>query len=309
VAEFFRLAGVPISCANGWVVIEGVRAFEADRARRSVVQWNVLIDRLVLAHCAERFVDALTRNGPIIGENIKAFFDRERHGFELRQGEEELALVTATMARVYGGDSIGGNFLCDGAHWQKLADAVRRAEERRAFDAANEGASRPMADDASQRWVLLNGPPAAVQGELLAACLEASADIRLRRSIAYSQTVVLSLADAELRVRPIARSRSGALTVPFEFRAAGRDSVGGAIVLGGSRDPLPFRVAADAPAHLLAHAWATALLGFAAATCFSVEPSPRVNGAVHRGSGPHRRGRSPRDRSPSRTPQPRVRRR
>jgi hypothetical protein len=90
----------------------------------------------------------------------------------------------------------------------------------------------------------------------------------LRRSIAYSRPVVLQSDQSVLRILPIQRGDEGELCAPFEFRQDGPLTEGG-ILLIGKRDPLPVRLEAVTPEPVSRGAWAAALLGFSAATCFS----------------------------------------
>ena len=300
VAEFFRQAEVPIEYDGGWVVVRGKRAFRAAGLKKTLRgrDWNDLIDRVVFADCPDVLVDAMKRNAAVLGDNVRAYFDRDARAFVLRREEETLGTIRPTRVVIRGEFPVKGNFLLDGEHWGEVARALER-RERLAAEQSSELANSVSGDlltNPAAPWRPIGGPPDGLAPQLVARCLEASADVRLRRRIAYSHRIVLEAENGSISFAPIAHTRSG-LTVRFELFSEGA-RVRGAIGLDGAKDPLPVHVEASASDDLVRAAWCTALLGFAAATCFSIDHVERDRHSDREPTSPWRTGRSDTSRRP-----------
>jgi hypothetical protein len=279
VVAFFRTAGVPVASEGPWIKISGRRALRPPQTRASNVNWDSVIDRIALGHCPDRLIDALRRNGALLCDDTKAYFVRERGAFQLRRGERDLALVRPTEARVEGQARMKGNFLIDGDHWAKLARAIERYE-RTSVEVRKPARPIEPPEPAPPSLIVVARAPEGLNEELVQACHQASASIRLERSVAYDHPVVLETADGTLKFMPIS-GPDHALRVNFVFHL----NVGearGRVDLFGTDDPLPVRLEPDTSEDVVPLAWAAALLGFAAVSCFTVvsrPPQSRSNGA------------------------------
>src|SRR5262249_1711663 len=120
--------------------------------------------------------------------------------------------------------------------------------------------------------------------QLREACLEASRDLRLRRTAAYSHPVKLFTDVCTATFWPVEADRTLSVRFAVHFDAAVR--VDGHLHLRGTTDPLPavFDGGSAAESEALAHAFA--LTGFAALTVLPefAEPPSRTARRQSRGS-------------------------
>jgi hypothetical protein len=279
--RFFRRARIDARSRHGEVIVNGKQVVPLSSLwglRRRA--YEDLRDQIAAVACSREFVEAMKRNAAGLGDHLRAYYDRQAHGFELRAGDEPIALIRAGRARIYGGASVDGNFLIDGAHWRRLEIKLAEHEKESAAVAKPPPApelkqpvptSRP---EPAKRRVWIDDVPDGVSAELADEVLEASRKIREERRLAFDRPVTLECELGSLILSPIGGTPEY-LRVPFTLMRH-RQRIGGDIVLSLSHDPLPVHIDEDA-ALPVEDVWAAALLGLAAATCFEL-PAPHARG-------------------------------
>src|SRR5262249_6727733 len=86
IRDFLSQAGIRVTASqDGWLVVEGRRALELSRTQGRAVDWPSLIDQVVYVHAADHLIDALQSNAALLGDGLRAFPDRDLHGFVLRR--------------------------------------------------------------------------------------------------------------------------------------------------------------------------------------------------------------------------------
>jgi hypothetical protein len=258
--------------------------------------WNDVIDAIAVSYAGDRFIAAMAENARF-GDGLRAFFRRHEKAFVVMRDGARLAAIRATRTEIPHRQVVRANFLKPGPHWQQVADILHRAEpelvalwqrERDAKARAEAAAaavaaeqSRAAAANMEQRLRArarrrIDHLPNDLAAELVEACLHASRRIRLERQVAYERPVVLQYTLGELTLLPITRAQTR-LLLPFRL-STGSTTVTGELLLT-DRDPIPLLVTEGATEQEAVTAWTCALLGFADATCITVDsarsPRPR----------------------------------
>jgi hypothetical protein len=305
VLAFFAHAGVPARLLTGAYVQIGDAApvSLADASPSRMRGWNEVIDRLALKSAAKKFIQAIEGN-VVFGPGFRAFLKPEESGFSIMRGGERVAFIRATSARTAAGTVINANFLAPGPHWRQLAVAIPVVEPASALE---EEPKRPMADPSQQEAPRpvsnrrFEDLPETIDPIAAAACLDASRRIRTERQVAYDRPVILQSEHGELTLLPIT-STGIRLLLPFRLTRGPRSLSGKLELILGDPDPLPLLIDGDAHDGEAVAAWASALLGFADATCFEVEwtppavPRPRARSASAQARHTSQAIRSPRRR-------------
>jgi hypothetical protein len=243
--------------------------------------------REVFGHHAGEFLEAASE------AQLLPLLDGSRPRLERSAGSVTVSSRGGLLARVFleraetPGGTVEGNFLRPGSHWLAVAELIAAdATERERREAALP--------------TLVENPLAGLGAELRTACLNASRDIRLRRSLAYPNAATLSAGRLLITFFPVEEARSGHI-VRFEH-TRGAEKASGYLKLGGNDEPLPLYL--PRANHNDSYVHAAVLLGFAALT---VLPQQEVVVRPSRGVGGRGR-RHPTWRQPRAKPEPTRRR-
>jgi hypothetical protein len=238
------------------------------------------LDRVVAQCCLELLEARVARElAPLLDEPIET--SASDGMVRLYDDDFVLGSVRATRAEI-GGSSIDGSFtraarrlpiINPTTDWTRLADAIasrrlahaaefrrREAESARRVELAQQREERRRS--ASARVVVDTAPqlPESLVGE----CLEASEDIRLRRTAAFSNPVTLVAPSFQLTFQPIT-AHGPLLSVRFHYESSAL-SVDGTLRLSERRDPLPVVLHGAVDSEQAGRIWAAVLLGFATLT-------------------------------------------
>jgi hypothetical protein len=307
--SFFRRAGIEARSRHGEVIVNGKKVIALSAlwglGRHA---YNDVRDQIAAVACSREFVEAMKRNARGVGEHLRAYYDRDAHGFELRDGDEAIALIRAGGAHIYGGATVEGNFLVDGPHWGLLRAKIVEDKVLRPRAATPAPAEKPHpapkhSVTPPRRRILVDEVPVGVSPELAEVVVEASRKIREERRHAFDRPITLEYELGSFILSPIVGTPEF-LRVPFVF-LRDRKRVEGDILLSSNRDPLPVHIDEEADL-MLESVWAGALLALADATCFELpssterrepvvsRPSPSKEGSRSGGSGYRRMRSSPR---------------
>lgn len=299
--SFFRAAGVRVEVVKqGALRIDGGQTRPLAWMLPRTVDWDSVIDQMVMQYVGGRFVKAVADNARF-GEGLRAFLRQREKGFAIMRDDVRLATIYPTRAHIPHREVVHANFLMAGAHWQQVADLIgaaeadlvaawkREQEAKEAAEAAAAAKTEGWRPPVQRRFDEL---PSDLAPEIIAACLDASRRIRIERQVAYERPVILETDVGELTLMPI--KGEVRLVVPFGLRR-GSETLTGELLLS-DHDPLPLVTGEDVSDQDAVTAWVSALLGFADATCIDLDQAePR---ARHEPATPQRRHSSS-------TPQPR----
>jgi hypothetical protein len=254
--QFFRAADLEAEFVRGgclWLDGNQTQPLTRRLMSRESIDWNSVIDQIAVRYAGEVFIRAVADNA-YFGEGLRAFLRRHESGFAIMRDDARLATIFATHARIKHGESIYANFLTPGAHWQKIADAIHRAEadqpagqdreqaaSKVAGAASARAASRPTRRPAQKR---IDNLPDDLPPELTRACLEASRRIRQDRQVAYERPVVLECSLGNLTLLPVTGT-STLLHLPFRLTTATQTLTGELILT--EHDPLPIQIGGEVP--------------------------------------------------------------
>lgn len=252
VSRFLREAGIETTVLRGGqmrigsAVVRPPPEIEGTDDRR---RW---IDQTAMQLVPDRLLEELRRNLP--DEFLTESPVPGERGYALPLRTEPFPQVCATHASLSPG-WITGNFLRAGPHWDRLRERLR--ERLLNADKSN---------DADLDEVLREFPPD-LAPELAQMAREASARIRLDRTLAHEHPVVIVLPQGEIRFEPI--RDVVALEVPFTHTGT-RGTTRGALRLLTPTDPLPLAVASPDNTRQMGVVWAVALCAYAELTCVDI---------------------------------------
>ncbi len=274
-AEEFAALGVEPSFSREGLCID---AACVARARNGVPDLIELIGRHGLDELETHVARELQ---PLLSIPIETSADAAIRSIRLFHESLLLGSVNALTASI-GGEVIEGQFTRPSrqgllgrpsSHWLELASAIERrlAEHQATLRATAEQEARRAERarqheerlEATQARVVIDEPPA-LPDELIDVCLEASEDIRLNRTAAFSNPVTLITPGFELTFQPV-EAQGASLLVRFTYNRRGR-TIEGHLRLSGRKDPLPVVIHGIAPEGDNGRIWAAVLLGFAALT-------------------------------------------
>lgn len=233
---------------------------------------------LVRRHFLLQAVTAARRNLPDDGADIGVDASGR---ITVSRRDRVVCVIDGVEAEVSGEPVIRGNFLADGRHWERLAEARRRraqriVDSRPPTKPRAKRATRPETTAQATPTVsaalepppvhIIREPPAGLSSLLVDEVIESSRKIRTERQTAYHFTAHLHLSARErISFHPV--EPTPRLRAPFAYRTDAGE-VHGEIRLRGGRDPLPVAIEGDVPdQRVAARVWLLALLGFAALTC------------------------------------------
>lgn len=130
--DFFGEAGLNVKITNQGhrLVVNGVVVYLGSRPVQEIPgpetqEWRQEIDAIAWRGASAKLGDAIRVQGSVAGYKLVEVPDES--GFAVMFGDEAVALIRATEARVRGGVRVRGNFLTGGAHWDRMGMAVRSA--------------------------------------------------------------------------------------------------------------------------------------------------------------------------------------
>lgn len=233
-----------------------LRAFH--RREDALTSWMAIARRVAGEDRAGPVMESVLKN--LGGSNLPLRAAKGRDGVVLKTHARKVAYVFGDhAAHVEGVFRIWADFLKPGKHWEELREALSQPDE---LTSAVEGESMPSPRPAR----VLASMPATVSTAVRALANQASARIRLERTLAFGHKIVVKTDAYELVFSPIKTQRSH-IEEPFEFRRHGGDAVHLALRLDSGSDPLPLVVsgAADHPDVIIG--WLIGLVAFADLTC------------------------------------------
>jgi hypothetical protein len=277
--RFFRDAGVDAELGrDGCLWIDGSQTEPLTHLPSpDTPEWINKVNEIAMKYVRDKFIRAVEDNA-CFGDSLRLSLLPHAKGFAIMRGDVRLAVIHPTHTFIPHRPFIYANFLTPGPHWRRVANLLHDVEARlvagskpeqeaNAADAPVEVERRRAS--ARQRFDQL---PQDLGLDLIDACLDASRRIRLDRQVAYERQVILECGPGELTLLPIAGT-ANCLFMPFRL-SKGMETLKGHLVLG-DRDPLPLEIGEDVAYDDAIAAWTWALLGFAAATCFELEPKAR----------------------------------
>jgi hypothetical protein len=278
---FFRAAGVDVELVNGGCLrINGIQTQPLTHLPPpETLEWKAIVDEMALKYVGGKFIRAMKDNARF-GEDLRALLLRRERGFTIMRDDVRLAIIHPTHAQTLHRDVIHANFLMPGPHWQYLADVLHGAEAELVAEWKHEQEAKAAAEPAAAAAETERSRAAArrridhlpndLAPELIDECLDASQRIRLERQVAYERPVVLECDIGELTLLPVAGTETR-LLLPFSLNK-GAKTLKGELILS-DRDPLPLLIGEDVADEDAITAWTCALLGFADATCITLEPT------------------------------------
>jgi hypothetical protein len=293
--EFFHAADVDARLGPaGHLWIDGA---EIERLTQvpspETAEWINVVNEISMTYLRDRFTGMVEKHARLVADFGAFLLPRER-GVAIMHDDERLGGIYPAYASFPPRPLIYANFLTAGPHWQRVANALRDTENKRAAKsqkAEAKRAAKSKKERKAARTRHIDQLPDDLAPELIAACLDASRRIRHERRLDYGDTpVVLEYDAGELTLLPITGPATR-LLVPFRL-SKGTQTLTGELILG-RHDPLSVQIGRDVADEDAITAWICVLLGFADATCInldSAEPATR---------------RAPRPRRRPRTPEPR----
>jgi hypothetical protein len=311
--EFFRAAGIDAAVDNDMhLVLRGrttnptfgdLSTLPATVGRKSPA-WQNVVDRLVVLHASNNFSRAVTRNARLAPGLTLAPHGSKKY-WRILHGEELIAAIHPTRVKLLGRQTVYGNFLTAGPHWDLAASAYLEQGavepelsklKQVAADQANDAQAKQHQKPASAWNSVPKAPvfrridplPDYLPDDFTDPCLRASYQIRHNRQQAYDGPVVLESSLSEITLFPIVGVPTQ-LRVPFKFHFNSRNSlpVWGELLLEDV-DPVPALIEETVSDETAIMIWAYAIIGFADATCFkrvammtSHEPIRSSNGSAH----------------------------
>lgn len=276
---FFRDAGVDAELGrDGCLWINGSQTEPlAHLPSPDTPEWINKVNEIAVKYVREKFIRAVEDNA-CFGDSLRCSLLPHAKGFAIMRGDVRLAVIHPTHTFIPRRPFIYANFLTPGPHWRRVAKLLHNAERRlvagwkreqeaNAADAAVEVERRRTA-----AWRRIDQFPHDLALDRMDACLGASRRIRLDRQVAYERQVVLECGLGDLTLLPITGT-ANCLRIPFRLSKR-METLKGELVLG-DRDPLPLVIGQDVADDDAITAWTFALLGFADATCFELEPTAR----------------------------------
>jgi hypothetical protein len=297
---FFRDAGVDAELGrDGYLWINGSQTEPlAHLPSPDTPEWINKVNEIAVKYVRDKFIRAVEDNA-CFGDSLRTSLLPHAKGFAIMRGDVRLAVIHPTHTFIPHRPFIYANFLTPGPHWRQVANLLHDAEARLVAGSKQEQEAN-AADAAVEversrtaaRW-RIDQLPHDLDLDLIDACLDASRRIRLDRQVAYERQVVLEYGLGDLTLLPLAGT-ANCLRMPFRL-SKGMETLKGHLLLG-DRDPLPLVIWEDVAYDDAITAWTWALLGFADATCFELEPAARREPArqMRLASSVHRRPHSTR---------------